>query len=285
MVTCVEVFNKVFIALLKDLRKNANLKKVISKGYPAFHHDSDAYFNEFKSVGEKLFPVLCDDFSGVAEIADVEFVRGVTFKQVFDVCNEEKDTINKYLFTLLLVWLVDSRDDLEIHAIITKLTAIEHDPSSTDISDIFDEDVSRLLQMIASRTKVDENTIPGIEDLIDGNPDDIMNMLSNSKIGNMAKEIADDLATASEDDSKDMAKMIGRVTEKIGSKLQNGEITQTDLMNEAMQMMSKLKPSGDLMKNVSHLMKNMQNMKHGMSNPKRSGATRERLKQRLALKN
>lgn len=279
MVSCTAAFNKVFLSLLKDLRQNTELKKILSKAYPAFDHSSDAYLKAFsEGCANALFENLCDDFSTVPAVQDLVIATGVTVAKAFDVTADEKDVLNKYIHTLLLIWMVSERSEPELHVVLSKLKDIEGNPA-TDLSDVFDDDVSKLLQMIASRTTT--SGIPGLEEFIDGNPDDLMSALSNTKIGHMAQEIAQDLASATEADTKDVAKMIGKVTEKIGSKLQSGEITQQDLMAEALQMMTKFKPSSSLINNMQSMFKNVQNMKQTMSNPKRDGSTRDRLKLKL----
>lgn len=274
MITCITAFNKVYLSLLKDLRQNVDLKKVLSKRYPAFDNSSPQYLEYFNdNIAPKLFEALCDDYSNVDHVKDLEIVKGITLGTAFESVGSETEILNKYILTLLVVWIVDSRSqEPELHVVLNKLKDMEVNPN-TDLSDIFDEDITKILQMIATKKSKDDKP-PMLDGIFDG---DIMSMLSNSKIGAMAKEIADEIASNSEE--KDITQLIGKVTTKIGSKLQSGDISQQDLLSETMQMLTKIKPSGDIMKNIASMMANL-----NTDDSRRKRSTHERLKHRLTNK-
>lgn len=281
MVSCVAAFNKVFLALLKDLRRNADLKKILSKNYPAFDHSSDTYIETFGTIAKSLFDNLTDNYATVSSLQDIELAKGVTLQKCFDVSEGESSVMNKYILTLLLIWLVNERSNEEGPELLVALNKLKDIDSGaeTDVSDVFDEDIAKILKMIAAQSGE-----PMLGDLGGGgtDPTELLKMLSDTKIGSMAKEVAEDLARSnSVGEEKDFMKVIGEVTQKIGNKLQSGDITQQDLMKEAMQFMSKVKPPADMLKNLSGM---MAKMNASGSPTQRQSSARDRLRSKLALR-
>jgi hypothetical protein len=119
-----------------------------------------------------------------------------------------------------------------------------------------------------------------VEDANGSTNDNFTNVLKDTKIGALAKEVVDELdlgainiemilgGSAGKD-------LIGKIVSKVGGKLQdrlsNGNLNQADLMAEAMNMLGPL--CGDMMKNMPDFP------------AKRNASAKERLKKKLAERN
>ena len=122
------------------------------------------------------------------------------------------------------------------------------------------------------------------------------NLFGDSKIGELAQELAGELNIAdlgltddmnenpgklleslmSGDNSQNLMSMIQTVGSKIQNKISTGEVNEQQLLTEAQNMMGSL-GNNDL---LSGLMKNM----GGMGNPPKQNKTRDRLRKKLANK-
>ena len=215
---------------------------------------------------------------------------------------------------------------IELETMFTKSMKIINKSDDEDfekeIDNIVNEDLQLLLRNIhTTRKSVDTSPIQDCSNDLDC--DDLetdlkedgygtaMDFLQNSKIGELAKEISQDIdvsklnVTNPEEllniegmfsgENNVLGDIIGKVSSKITSKIQNGEIKQDDLMNEAFSMMTKLNGTNSFMEDM---MKSAMNQGGGMMgagglfNPggegrkqKKQAQLRRRLEERNRLKN
>lgn len=244
-----ETFNKVFVAFLKDIRKtNASFKKILSAKYPIFDLHTDEHFKAFSGIA----PAIFENLDNLDAVSDVHIVNGISLG---DIMKEDEASVKNYVYTLLALWLAQTRTP-EPLVVVDKIKAIEL--GDTNMDDVFDEDLVRVLKkLIIVRCPTDDP--------------DIMKIINDSKIGAIAKGIVDDIGKLPK--QPDMTKMIGTITSKIGEKLQNGEITQEDLMEEAMKLMGSLG-------NKAPQMKDIMKMFGGGG----GSATKDRMRSKLAKK-
>lgn len=222
-----ETFNKVFVSFLKDIRGvNASFKKVLSAKYPIFDVHTKEHFERFSEHA----PILLENVDDLLKAHDVQIVDGITLGNLL---KEDEPRVQNYVYTLLALWLAQTRTP-EPLVVVGKLKAIEL--GETNMDDVFDEDLVKVLKKLVRPT--------------DPSDPDIMKIINDSKIGAIAKGIVDDIGKLPK--QPDMTKMIGTITSKIGEKLQNGEITQEDLMQEAMKLMGSL---GNKAPQVNDIMK------------------------------
>jgi hypothetical protein len=175
----------------------------------------------------------------------------------------------------------DANDATEVHVpeiaklfsnVLELLRLIQADKKETNeykelFEDIIDDDVAKLVSKVSSVTSLvepeqfapSEGGLPSF---------DILQSLENSKIANLAKEITSeiDLSKLSIDKPEDISKLmdmsgdnnflgniVSKVSSKLTEKLNNGELKQEELMNEAMSVMGALN-GGD---GIAGLLKNM----------------------------
>jgi hypothetical protein len=282
-------FNKYFYDFVKDLKKVApELKQTLSEHYPVKNKVTDANIKLYaeKLDGECLhliFTLDIDKFFVSTELAHVLVCHNTTIGDAYLQIPPSYRTcmLNYiYIFTLFtLLWKRSSEEGISIlfDTSMSVLKAIQQSEDySLIIDDILDEDVKTLLAKMRNSTSSHEKT-----------------SLENTKIGSIAREIADDLDLSSMNISKpeDLLNgtntaVIGDLVSKVSSKLQqkfaSGELKHDDLLKEAMSMMGTLGggAGGDMFANI---MKNMGGMMQGPSGKSNhdGASTKERLRKRL----
>lgn len=155
--------------------------------------------------------------------------------------------------------------------------SVEDFEAMLDKEGIVDDDISKVLRKILeNRSEViqfSETDVPKRNDFPD------MDMLKDSKIGNLAKEISEsinlsDLNLGNMEEGMDIGKLmngenqavLGNIIQTVGTKItekmQNGELNQDELMSEAFGLMGKMNPSSMGMGNDStvDMMSQMMNM-------------------------
>ena len=186
---------------------------------------------------------------------NTELLPGIDFKELWadDISNKTKDVIWKYLQVILfsVIGKVNSEDSFGDTAKLFE--AINQD----ELKDKLEETMGNLQNMMDGSSPIID--VSGIDHL--PNPDDIqdhINGLLDGKLGNLAKEIAaetaDELnlnagdATSVNDVFKNLLKnptqlmgLVKNVGGKLDSKIKSGEIKESELMQEASDLLSKMK--------------------------------------------
>jgi hypothetical protein len=256
------------------------------------------------------------------------FLPCVDFKLLFQVNNlseKIKKTIWKYL-QLIMVTIMSGIDDKSVFGNTANLfNGIEEEDLHTKLaetisglSDFFkssgiDEPLSEEFNTMFDNMNIPD--ISGVNTSSIPNPDDLNDHIKNlfgGKIGSLAKELAEEL---SEDvmhmfgqgeelkSTQDILKKIMRnpakmmellktVSSKIDKKMKDGEISQTEIMKEAGDIMGKMKEMGggkefqEMMRNMTKGMagKGAKFDKGAMNRMMQSESTKERMRSKLQAK-
>ena len=251
---------------------------------------------------ERFFDILYknEEMFSKSEI-NTEFLPGIDFKKIWstdDVSDSTKETIWKYLQLILfsVIGKVDSQDSFGDTAKLFE--AINED----ELKQKLEETMSNLQNMMEGSglggTSSDNNgtepvDVTGIDMDKLPNPDDIqghINGLLDGKLGNLAKEIAEETASDLNIDMenatsvndvfqnlfKNPGKLMGLVQNvggKLDSKIKSGEINESELMQEASQLLGKMKD----MPGMSDIQSMMQKMGMGGGGRGRGGGIEDML--------
>tara|TARA_Y100000389_G_scaffold202760_1_gene249058 strand:+ start:466 stop:1506 length:1041 start_codon:yes stop_codon:yes gene_type:complete len=292
------VFNQVYLNLLKDIKKKDPIfRNTVKEHYKVFDKKSDEYIHEFlANMSEDLQSCLfCEsDILDNINVLNMKLYKNITVNDILTkaVKNNEtdKNTVRYYMYILLLMAFLnkDSMDDNKKNILLdASINIIGHlDKNQLSVEDfeamldkegIVDDDISKVLRKILeNRSEViqfSETDVPKRNDFPD------MDMLKDSKIGNLAKEISEsinlsDLNLGNMEEGMDIGKLmngenqavLGNIIQTVGTKItekmQNGELNQDELMSEAFGLMGKMNPSSMGMGNDStvDMMSQMMNM-------------------------
>lgn len=209
--------------------------------------------------------------------------------------------------------------------IIDMITSSED--AEDEIDDVIDQDLVSILRMIkpSGTNASDDPDAPDAPDAHDapkaqntrnpmpGSPsdtDDMFAKLGNSKIASLAKEIASEISESDLDlggadglanlmKGNVLSDIIKKVSSKISDKMENGDLQQSDLMNETMDIMKLLGGGGNsdiasMMKNpmIASLLKNFKKAdggkaaasaaSHASASKHPGGSARDRLRKKVA---
>jgi hypothetical protein len=207
-----------------------------------------------KKLPPRFFDILyqnADIFKEDSEI-DTEFLPKIHFKNLwqYDITVKTRDTIWKYL-QLLLFAVVGSLDNKEAFGDTAKLfEAINEDEFKSKLQETVEQ--MQGLFTISGDTINPEN-LPNPEEI----NDHISGML-DGKIGQLAREIAEETASSLNMDLDESSSMndvftnliknptkltglIKTVGDKIDSKIKSGELKESEMIQEATEIMNRMK--------------------------------------------
>ena len=279
------IFNTYYCALIKEVKKsNEQISNEIKKHYKILDKASDEHIGFFRE-NIKIEDVRSDN------LRDKQVFKNITSEIILEGVEDKQKYWNQIYTLLTLTLLYDNiKSDSKFPA-DNVLTLLNKKQKGEDVSEdmvtIVDEDLSYIIDKIV----VEKN-----------NDQDILGMMGNSKIANLAKEISDDIDVSKLDvkgpedifklmDFSSSNNVLGDIIQKVSSKIQgkisNGELKQEDLFGEAMNMMNMMNMGGNMMSNP--MMNNiLKAMKGGNANVRddvvRRSAARERLRAKLGKK-
>ena len=195
------------------------------------------------------------------------FLPDIEFKNLWqeDISDKTREIIWKYLQMILFIVINDVKDKNSFGDTAKLFEAINEDEFKTKINDTLKE-MENIFNLDGSQNDLSGasfnfNDISNMnfEDLPDG--DDLhkhLNNLMGGKIGNLAQEIADETAKEMNIDINDSSSMsdvfnkmfknpgklmgmVKNIGDKIDKKLKSGEIDEKELMQEASELMTKMK--------------------------------------------
>ena len=244
--------------------------------------NTDEFVKEYISVTKQYNSSIAkkDDsiFKGLNEI---NILRKIDFRDLWskDINNNTRESIWKYLQTLIVIGRKVIGDDDEINDLLRKF----NESDGEKLGESVQRETEEMMNMLKNMTEMnqDPDSIPESED-----DNEMKNLFEGGIISDIAKELTGELDLENMDigEPKNMNdafnnimgggnnnffNLINKVGEKIQNKVQSGEINQNDLMNEATKMMGGLKNPDKMAK----ILKNQQK--------KTGGDTRERLKRKL----
>ena len=293
-------FNKIFYDLLKDLNSVDNdvIKSYCSnikvKNLETSKHISLFHANITEELLQEFLITPTTTIFDNKLVQDFFILKDLSFVKIKDNVPENfHTTLKHYMYCLVLITLIyreslneENAEDTNVlfTNVVDCIRKIQSkEPYSDIIDSIYDKDVKTIINFVEECSSEIDSTID--DDII---PD----MLKNSTIGSLAKEISEeiDFGEFSIEKPEDIMKLmsgniIGKVGEKIQKKMSSGEIKHEQLLAEAMSMLGNMGQTSDIFNNpFIKQMLSGKNMKVDESKLK-TMATRDRLKKKLGEKN
>lgn len=246
-----------------------------------FEHCLSVYPERFFDILNQKENIFSQDETFV-----VEFLPGVDFKLLYHsngVSDQIRESIWKYLQIILLIVVKSIQDkfnfgdamklfnDLNVDELQQQLESV-----LGNITNFFEENVkTKTGEQDTDNEDPESPKMPNIPKM-DGLHDHLQTLF-NGKIGQLAKELADDMGnelaeslgnqmegvTSTKDvlsklmqNPQTMGNVINTVKTKLTSKMESGEISKEDLMNEANEMMGKMRDLGG-MEDIGKMFGNM----------------------------
>ena len=241
-----------------------------------------------KVLPERFFDILyknADIFKDDSEI-NTEFLPGVVFKQLWkcDISDNTRETVWKYLQLVLFSVIGSVHNVADLGDTAKLFEAINED----ELKDKLSETLGNMQTMFDSFTKEgnsnneeeesnnDESNNDGTNEKGMPNAEDIhehINRMMDGKLGKLAMELAQETASELDldiDDTKDakdvfqklfknpgkLMNMVKNIGGKIETKIKSGEIKESELMSEGMDLLNQMKNMpgmGDMSKIFSQM--------------------------------
>ena len=226
-----------------------------------------------KTYPERFFDILYENDS-IFDNDDmsIEFLPGINFKLLWkeELTEKTRECIWKYLQLILFTVAGDLTSNDSFGDTAKLFEAIDEN----ELKSKLEETVKTMHDMFSNTENGDTSTSDASFTM--PNPDDIhshINDMFQGKIGNLAKEIADETMEGMDIDVnnpekageifknllKDPTKLMSLVKsvgEKLDAKLKSGEVKETELLQEAGEMLKKMKTMPG-MSNMESMFKNM----------------------------
>jgi hypothetical protein len=232
-----------------------------------------------KIFPERFFDILyknVDIFKSENEVS-TEFLPGIVFKQLWnlDISDSTKDTIWKYLQLILFSVIGTVHNSSELGETAKLFEAINEEELKKKLEEtlegmqnMFDENKSSTEGMDASFSNINMENMPNAQQLHEH-----INSMMDGKLGKLAMELAEETARdlnldmENMGDTKDvfqklfknpgkMMNMVKNISGKIDEKIKSGEIKESELMQEGMDLLDKMKNMpgmGDMQKMFSQM--------------------------------
>ena len=267
-----------------------NLSKISTDTTFMQHYDFTAPGDAYLQMFYKNCSKISNDIANKDEIIFSEentILDNINFNKIWnsDLSDENRSVIWNYLHTLF-IFAYEHIKKIDIKAILKQLKGVSSDEKNLD------DDTKTLINIINSLTnKFSYDTIE--EETTDKNMSYELPQIFNGTIGNLAKEIAQEIDTNTinlddpasllrdlmsgnfdeDNDETGIVNLVKNITSKIQNKLSDGDIQESDLLSDAeslmknftnpnnkMEGMGGLEGMGDLGNIFSSLMSNMSNM-------------------------
>jgi hypothetical protein len=260
---------------------------------------------------ERFFDILYqnDKIFNESESIDTQFIPGFEFKKLWhsNISDKTKETIWKYLQLLLFVVVKNVNKNSSFGDTAKLFEAINEDELKEKLSETI-ENVHKMFSESFNQEESDEDDSKTNEDSNNNNkqnfnvedlpdPSEIHEHITgmlDGKLGNLAKEIAaetaEDLNVNLEENAtvndvfeklfKNPGKLMGlvqNVGSKLDKKIKSGEIKESELIQEASELMNKMKNIPGL-GNIQNMMNQMNGGRGGKMN---MGAFQSKMNQNL----
>ena len=323
----IKVFNHVYYLLMKDIKnKSTNIKSALKINYKVFDKKSDEYLKYMNTLlTDDIMACMFKtcDISTYVDVLNMEVFMNVTVNDIKKELNEsDVKTLSYYLYLLMLMVYIhrmeleENKKDILLCSTIylADSASLSNDEFENKCSEILDDDIKIVLK------KIYENRTGNLDFKTDDDEPLDFDFLNNTKIGNLVKEMSSDVNISSFEipDSQnndgaqiDVTKLFDNpnnikavtdifqnVSKKITSKIDNGEISESELMSEGVQMFGKLAGMGGLGNNQEDIVSQIASMMgkmdlsqfgdigrrgggSGGNNAPPKSKTRDRLKKRI----
>ena len=242
----------------------SDLKKAIKKAFSVKEMECRVAFDVYKSKlmslnlldlstpENRALPLLVHVHPGMEN--DIVCTVGV----VLDTVGES--ILTSYLSLFALIATIEEDDDALLSMTLKAIQAWQSNDviAFKELSDqILDEDVKARLNQLGLPPSSSSGTTNENENQNKNQTEN--DFMHTSKIGSLAREIAEDLDLGDVQKPEDILNrgigdIVGKVSSKLQEKFQNGSIKQDDLMREAMQFMG---GGGDMVANMMKMMGQM----------------------------
>lgn len=229
---------------------------------------------------ERFFDILYknnDIFNEESEV-NTEFLPGIVFKQLWnlDISDNTKETMWKYLQLILFSVIGTVHSSSELGDTAKLFEAINEEELKKKLEEtlegmqnLFDASGSPLNGIDTSFSNINMENVPNAEQLHEH-----INSMMGGKLGKLALELAEETAKDlnldmdnNTGDAKDvfqklfknpgkMMNMVKNIGSKIDEKIKSGEIKESELMEEGMELLNKMKNMpgmGDMQKMFSQM--------------------------------
>lgn len=269
-------FNKFYYDLVRDMKTAiatsstgaiattgaSDLKKAIKKAFSVKEMESRVAFDVYKSklMSLNLLDLSTPENRELPLLVHPGIENNVvcTIGVVLDTVGEP--ILTSYLSLFALIATIEEDDDALLSMTLKAIQAWQSNDviAFKELSDqILDEDVKARLNQLGLPPSSSSGTT---NDNQNENKNQTENdFMHTSKIGSLAREIAEDLDLGDVQKPEDILNrgigdIVGKVSSKLQEKFQNGSIKQDDLMREAMQFMG---GGGDMVANMMKMMGQM----------------------------
>lgn len=269
-------FNKFYYDLVRDMKTaiatsstgaiattgSNDLKKAIKKAFSVKEMESRVAFDVYKSklISLNLLDLSTPENRELPLLVHPGIENNVvcTIGVVLDTVGEP--ILTSYLSLFALIATIEEDDDALLSMTLKAIQAWQSNDviAFKELSDqILDEDVKARLNQLGLPPSSSSGTT---NDNQNENKNQTENdFMHTSKIGSLAREIAEDLDLGDVQKPEDILNrgigdIVGKVSSKLQEKFQNGSIKQDDLMREAMQFMG---GGGDMVANMMKMMGQM----------------------------
>lgn len=279
----VYVFNKFTKSFIREIKKDSDeVKQILKKNYICFDKSTDTYIRDFERATDSeelkaLFESEDSVFKDNEVVSEVEVLKDLKVGQI------DNDSKYYYLHLFYLLSQLYKQASLETtdtslrggyKAILVSILKIINGGYETEdiLEEIYDDRYRVMMKRVAD-TKMDGGS--GADDGAfgggggDGDDPLNMNMIHNTKIGQLAKDISSQIDVSSinpenigsmndlfSGENNAMSSIIQQVSAVMSEKMKNGEINQEELMTEALSMMGSMQNS-DMMGSMMDMMKDM----------------------------
>jgi hypothetical protein len=213
---------------------------------------------------ERFFDILYKNdeiFDDKSEVG-TEFLPGIVFKQLWksDISDTTRETIWKYLQLILFSILGSVKDSSDFGDSAKLFEAINEDELKSKLEETL-ENMQNLFDLSDNTFMTELNDTSGINMENLPNADELHEHIHNmmgGKLGKLAMELAEETANElnldvdNDADAKTvfqklfknpgkLMNMVKNISNKIDTKLKSGEIKESELMEEGMELLNKMK--------------------------------------------
>lgn len=239
-----------------------------------------------KRIPERFFDILYKnaDMFGDDSETNTEFLPGIVFKQLWkcDISDTTRETIWKYLQLILFSVIGSVHNSDEFGDTAKLFEAINEDELKTKLSETLENMSSFFEEASKDGSNTNTDTKEGDSKDVPFTPENMpnveelhghLNSLMGGKLGKLAMELAEDTASQLDlnmdetSNPKDvfqqlfknpgkLMNMVKNIGGKIESKIKSGEIKESELMSEGMDLLNKMKSMpgmGDMSKIFSQM--------------------------------
>ena len=239
-------FNMFYLEFLNDVKKqNDEIRKTIRSHFKVFDKSSNDHFENVKnSINNNK-----DD------ISKVELLPNMSLEQINELLGEsEKKVVESYFYIFaILISIVDDSDETILETLLSIIKDIQAGKNVDDqLKEVLDDELNQYLVKLSSLLSTNSSS-PSDEE------SNIFGMLENSQIGSLAKEISSEIdikdlnlenpaqlldLTNLSNSNNVLGNIISKVSTKIQDKIENGQLSQADLVNEAMSFVGMMNKNG-----------------------------------------